>query len=305
MHINPTDLISVVIPTRNRCTRLIRAVQSVQVQENVSIEIIIVDDASTDDTKHVTESLMLKDTRIRYVRNQYPLGGGGARNVGIKASEGTYVAFLDDDDIWEVSKLSKQYQELVKSSRAVAVSCGFKIIREGLKKTRTVKIKSIKSFQELLLANTLGGASVCFTTKNNLNLINGFDSTLESGQDWDLWIKLLGLGEIRVFEEPLVQYVVHADARITGNPRAEYRGRRTIHLRYKSKMTKNTRKISICEIQFLRQVIFKQTMLEKTKGIAKIIKSVKGLKKIQFFYRFLKHLRRLKKERFINVASSR
>ena len=92
------DLVSVVIPTRNRCIRLLDAIASVRAQTGVQVEIIVVDDASSDDTMRLLSELSLEESRLRYVRNESPLGGGGARNAGVALAKGEFVAFLDDDD---------------------------------------------------------------------------------------------------------------------------------------------------------------------------------------------------------------
>ncbi|MEI7682145.1 MAG: glycosyltransferase family 2 protein, partial [Betaproteobacteria bacterium] len=93
------DLISVVIPTHNRSERLRQAIESVRTQGWKDLEIIVVDDASTDGTPALMEDLSKLEPRIRYIRNTVALGGGGARNAGIAAARGEYVAFLDDDDL--------------------------------------------------------------------------------------------------------------------------------------------------------------------------------------------------------------
>ena len=91
-------LVSIVIPSRNRCNLLPRAVRSVLNQTYRNIEVIIVDDASTDGTPRAIRELSEQDQRVRGLRNDQPLGGGAARNVGIQAARVKYIAFLDDDD---------------------------------------------------------------------------------------------------------------------------------------------------------------------------------------------------------------
>ena len=98
------ELISVIIPTYNRRDKVTYAVKSVLDQTYSNIEVIIIDDASTDNTE--AEIKKIKDDRIRYIYMEKNHGAEGARNVGIKEANGTYIAFQDSDDIWEKEKFS-------------------------------------------------------------------------------------------------------------------------------------------------------------------------------------------------------
>ena len=102
------NLVSVVLPTRNRSTYLKDSLQSVINQTYEDLEVVVVDDASTDDTKQLLESFQAKDCRIRYICNENPGGASAARNTGIKHARGTFIAFQDDDDIWHPEKIQRQ-----------------------------------------------------------------------------------------------------------------------------------------------------------------------------------------------------
>ena len=101
-------IVSVVIPTHNRAKLVSEAIDSVYQQEGLgkdfNIEIIVVDDASTDSTSEVIKGF----PAVRYIRFSTNLGPAAARNAGIRASTGKYVAFLDDDDIWLPHRLRSQ-----------------------------------------------------------------------------------------------------------------------------------------------------------------------------------------------------
>ena len=105
---------SVVIPTYSRNDTLCNAVDSVLGQTYQNLEIIVVDDNPADsEWRKSTEELMAKyadDPRIRYLKNKENLGGAGARNEGIKAASGEYIAFLDDDDIYFEERIEKQLE---------------------------------------------------------------------------------------------------------------------------------------------------------------------------------------------------
>ncbi len=105
-----TGLVSVVIPAFNRKNALVRAVDSVLAQDYAGIEAIVVDDGSTDGTQEWADGI--GDARVRCIRLETNRGGGAARNAGILAARGRYVAFLDSDDEWEPGKISAQVKAL-------------------------------------------------------------------------------------------------------------------------------------------------------------------------------------------------
>ena len=88
--------VSVIIPTHNRPELFSRAIRSVLAQMYQDFEIIVVDDGMKERAESVVSAL--GDSRIRYIKNETSLGGGGARNRGIKEAHAEFIAFLDDDD---------------------------------------------------------------------------------------------------------------------------------------------------------------------------------------------------------------
>lgn len=106
--------VSVIIPTYNRAHLICRTLESACEQSYKNLEIIVVDDASTDNTEEAIASI--KDARICYIRHQMNYGGGTARNTGLKAATGKYVAFLDSDDQWLINKIEWQLLELENSN---------------------------------------------------------------------------------------------------------------------------------------------------------------------------------------------
>lgn len=116
------ELVSVVIPTYNRGHVLKRAIESVQGQTYSEIEILVIDDGSTDDTQQIVSGI--QDRRIRYINNPKNCGVSHTRNLGIAASKGVYIAFQDSDDVWESEKLEKQV-ELIKQGTYGMVYCAF------------------------------------------------------------------------------------------------------------------------------------------------------------------------------------
>ena len=284
------DLISIVIPTHNRSGRLLRAIESVQGQSWPCLEIIVVDDASSDDTPVRLRQLAVADARVRWVRNLTPQGGGGSRNIGLAQAQGTYVAFLDDDDVWHPDKLALQHALLDAHPEASATSCSFTIANEaGTRVKREVTLLSLQDDQQLLRANCLGGASMCLARRAVLERIGGFDPRLPSGQDWDLWLRLSQEGPILVHERALVYYIPHAGSRITGNLRAEYLGRRMIYIRYRRVMNSATRAYVLRELCFYRRVLLRRHWPGRLSGLCWLWRIAPGLiARLRYAYRLAK-----------------
>jgi glycosyltransferase involved in cell wall biosynthesis len=283
------ELISVVIPTRNRQPRLAAALTSVRDQTWPHLEIIIVDDGSSDGTAAFLQRLSAEDDRVRVIRNDRARGGGGARNQGIEAASGPYVAFLDDDDLWLPSKLEKQYAMMQEPPRPAAVSCSF-VVQFPSGRRRHVRVVPASDEQQILRVNHLGGASMCFTTKEALTAVQGFDAALSSGQDWDLWIKLRDQGDVRVCETPLVCYVPHRDVRITSSVKSAYESQRRIYRRYLPRMSPQTRRVRLCELLYLRTVLLGRTPSSRLFGLFRVLKLADQDRAVRYVYRYMKSI---------------
>lgn len=282
------DLVSVVIPSRNRRARLARAIESVTQQTWPNIEIIVVDDASTDDTPQFLEKLVgTSSIPIKFVRNEVAQGGAGARNKGIDLAEGQYVAFLDDDDVWMPEKLNLQIGMMKANPSASSVSCSF-LVQHSSGKQTVKHISPPKDVQQILNTNHLGGASMCLTTRQMLLGIGGFDAGLRSGQDWDLWIKLYDRGPVLVCNEPLVQYIYHEGVTITGNPRSKYFGHRRLYLRYRRRMTAKTRRHHLSELLYCRKVLLERHRMRQLTGLLNVVGVSELAESLRYLFRYLK-----------------
>jgi glycosyltransferase involved in cell wall biosynthesis len=114
-------LVSVIIPTYNRGDLIGRAIASVIAQTYQNLEIIVIDDASTEDIAQAIAHI--DDSRLQYIRHQTNLGGSVARNTGIQAARGEFVAFLDSDDTWLPHKLQSQLKTISTVTRSDNLVC--------------------------------------------------------------------------------------------------------------------------------------------------------------------------------------
>ena len=223
--------ISVVIATYKRLELLCRAIDSVLIQDYSDIEVIIVDDNGLGSAEQIETEKMIRqkysDKRIRYIANKKGMGGGGARNEGIKASKGEFIAFLDDDDDWLPGKLTKQIKVFSESSNDTGVvDTGFYTINE--------KSENIYQSPELqgwilddLIAKTDKRAprlSTMLCRKSALDQAGYFDPALKSRQDLDLNIRLSRICRYASIDEPLANKRYDASVRISTNVHSKLQG---------------------------------------------------------------------------------
>ncbi|MGO7041049.1 glycosyltransferase family 2 protein [Rhizobium acaciae] len=199
-------LISVVIPTYNRQDYILESIKTVLDQTYDRVEILVVDDCSTDDTLNVLKTVV--DERLRVLQLPRNSGGGAARNFGIDAAKGEYIAFLDSDDVWLPKKLEVQLERLLATpNQAVIV---YTNLIEDRGDTKTTVINSPKkpdqNVCEYLFLNW--GKSFIQTSSwlmpTDVARTVRFDDDLRIHQDWDFLIRaeILGYGLLAI-EDPL------------------------------------------------------------------------------------------------------
>ena len=200
--------VTVVIPTHNRSDMVGHTIQCALRQNDVDLEVVVVDDGSTDQTADVITHL--GDARIVLVRQDRAEGVSAARNRGIARATGEWIAFLDDDDLWSPDKLAAQLHAATSLSRcwactgSVAVNTALDIVAGGPPLSADAMVR------QLPLRNVVpAGASNVIARRSALVAIGGFDVRLRHLADWDVWIRLAELGPPAVVGEPLVAYVLH------------------------------------------------------------------------------------------------
>jgi glycosyltransferase involved in cell wall biosynthesis len=224
--VEPGELISVIIPAYNRETKIVRAVASVLAQTYENIEVIVVDDASPDGTAAAVEAI--GDPRVRLVRHDRNRGAGTARNTGVAAARGEWIAFQDSDDDWLPQKLELQAAMMARlPSDYVAVFCT-KIdygcdehARYGPRLTCCIprpdeRIESGDLHPRLLRGNIIGPQTALIARKAFL-AVGGFDPRLRNNNDWDFFIRLSAHGRIGFLDNPLAVVMYSPDS-ISRNP---------------------------------------------------------------------------------------
>jgi len=202
-------MISIIIPTYNHATSLERAIKSVQNQTEKEIEIIIVNDGSTDNTKEVLKNFENKNNiKIITQKNQ---GSNPARNRGFLDSKGDKIMFLDADGILVNTALQKLKAALNTSNAAFAYS-DFDF---GGKKCKAGKFDETK-----LRENNYIHTSALINRKD----FEGFDSKIKRFQDWDLWLTMLESGKKGIYvEETLMKFTIEYKGISTWMPKAFYK----------------------------------------------------------------------------------
>lgn len=199
------DLVSVVIPTHNRSELVVRAIRSAFSQTYKKIEIIVVSDGYDQKTEDAMKQY--NSSIFKFISYDKPLGGNHARNMGIKASKGEWVAFLDDDDEWLNNKISLQI-ELSKIDKDIGLICtAFNSIDDetGRVSFFCPTAKKDASIQ-ILKTNCIGSTTTAMVKHILLDDVGLFDEKLFARQDYDLWIRLCQITKVGIVEIPCVNY---------------------------------------------------------------------------------------------------
>jgi glycosyltransferase involved in cell wall biosynthesis len=214
-----TPDVTVVIPTRDRWSRLSTSALPASLhQEEVDLEVIVVDDASGDATSARLDEI--DDPRLRVLRHETPMGVARARNVGIGAARAEWIAFLDDDDLWSPRKLRLQV-DTARASRAPFVYGGAAVLNEQKQLLEIVLPPDPDELERLLrLSNAIpAGCSNVLARTDLLRRLDGFDENLFQLADWDLWLRLAGVGRAARCQDVLVGYVRHPENMLLVNER--------------------------------------------------------------------------------------
>lgn len=207
--------ISVILPTYNGTNYIVEAVESVLAQTFNEFELIVVDDGSTHDIQQVLEKY-IQENDLTYVRTENK-GPGAARNLGSQMAKGEYLAFIDDDDIWQADKLQKQFDLLNQNPSAVACyTDAYTILPDGVygkerRSLETGKLWEGKVLSHLIFTNFIPLSSTV-VRKSVFERMGKFSEIQELFlvEDYDLWLRFAAVGDFCVVDEPLIYYRTRA-----------------------------------------------------------------------------------------------
>lgn len=194
---------SIIITTHDRPHLLPRAVESARASGN-NVEIVVVDDASSDETAEVCQSL----SGINYVRVERNQGVAGARNIGLVASSGEYVSFLDDDDTRMADSVDRQI-DILETDPQAGMIYGQAIYgdQEGNPTDRLYPVDCPKGdlFWKLLCRNFIPCGSAVFR-RSCLSRVGLLDAAIPGLDDWDLWVRIAELHPVLAVELPVMTW---------------------------------------------------------------------------------------------------
>ena len=195
------NTVSIITPTYNRATTLSRAIESVLAQHYEAFEHVIVDDGSTDETQAVVESY--DDDRIEYIRLEGNNGANAARNEGIRAASGQYVAFLDSDDEYYPGKLRACVDALESlPERYGGVFHGYDVLESGTYLGTESTFKGRVTIEDLGKANVPGSFITTMFRASVFDKVGDLDEAMASSQDYEFYLRvaraydLYGIGTV-------------------------------------------------------------------------------------------------------------
>ena len=194
------DLVSVVIPAFNSESTIEETVRSVLAQSYLHIEVIVVDDCSSDSTGAIVSGIGATDSRVKIVRLPVNVGGGLSRNEGLKLAAGRFIAFCDSDDTWDVQKLEIQLEAMRRCGADISCTA-YRIKAEALDANRKIITPPEEIYFRTLLQTN------CIAMSTSMIDRAGLDEfklpSLRLRQDYALWLtlaksgaKIIGLSDV-------------------------------------------------------------------------------------------------------------
>lgn len=207
MH-NP--LVSVIMPAHNSERTLVRSVGSVLQQDMRDLEVLAVDDGSTDDTYGVLMELQRDDFRVRPIRRSVNGGAAVARNEALDQARGRYIAFLDSDDMWDRSKLVRQLEFMQETHAPISYTSYYRRYDHDDSLQSIVRARPYCDYRLLMRTNAIGMSTAIV----DRDLVGAFRlSDLRKRQDYALWISLAEAGHVaRGMKSILATYYIRSDS---------------------------------------------------------------------------------------------
>ncbi len=182
------SLVSIIVPLYNSQKFIAESIKSVFAQSYKNWELIVIDDNSTDRSSEIVEGYIKKDNRIKLIKLDKNVGGAAARNTGIKAAQGDYIAFLDSDDLWYPKKLEKQVEFMKKNNHNLTYTWYEKVDVNGKPLGKAMMSKSSVTYEEMLKSNHIGCLTAMYSVKK---LGKIYMPEIEKRHDYALWLEIL------------------------------------------------------------------------------------------------------------------
>ena len=233
-------MFTVVIPTHRRPELLAFALESVARQTLRGSQVVVVDDVGDEDTRAVAASF----PGVEYMVNTNAKGGSGARNTGIAAARGRWIAFLDDDDLWLPHKLEAVAGCIDRGSSDLG------LVYSAAEHFDTSRRKPLMRTEprvrgwvldEVLYRNAIGGMSVVVARRDLLEQIGGFDERFPAMQDFELFVRLAQVATFDYVDDVLVRERAALHARITLDPDKKLAAARLFAQKYAHLMARRPR----------------------------------------------------------------
>ena len=207
--------VSIITPNFNGAKYIEKAINSVIKQTYMNWELLIIDDCSTDESIKIISKYLLKEPRIKLIRNNENVGPALSRNKGIEKADGRYIAFLDSDDVWYENKLSKQIK-FIRENNCGLVYSSYDKINDADQRIGQFNAPSKVSYRDTLKTCSIG----CLTALYDTKILGKRFMPTEVGkerEDFVLWLNILKSTKFAFgISEKLAQYRVH-DKSISNN----------------------------------------------------------------------------------------
>ncbi len=209
------ELISVIIPAHNVARFVGRTLDSVLKQTHRALDVIVVDDGSTDNTADIVQDIARRDPRVRLLRSD-KLGVSAARNLAITQAKAQLIAPVDADDIWHPDKLTRQLAIMrAGSDRLGLVYCWSR----GIDDNDRVILPSWNDsavrgdvLEDIVIRGIAGNGSTPLIKRRFIEEVGGYDTTATLSEDWKFYTALAGVCEFDVVPQYLVGYRLHEDS---------------------------------------------------------------------------------------------
>lgn len=204
------ELVSIITPSYKSEKFISQTIESVLAQTYQNWEMLIVDDASPDNSNEIIEEYCKKDSRIKLIKLEKNSGPAVARNRAIEEAKGRFIAFLDADDLWKPEKLEKQIKFMKEKDCALSYSAYETMSEEGVPQNKFLNPPLKISYEDLLKSNYIG----CLKSIYDIQKVGKvYMPLIKKRQDYGLWLRILKKTEFAYgLNEPLAIYRIMSDS---------------------------------------------------------------------------------------------